>query len=473
MRPTARKRKNQRGNIALLSAMLLVPTVGAIGGATDVIRIKTADAQLRSALESAALAAANLTNPRDVSDVVAEYVDINLPAGTRKESLRVTIPSTTVALNSKEVTIVAAVDVETNFLKLFGMNTITVSAETRAIQSSTNVELALVLDISSSMRGTKLENLKVAASDFVDQILNEDNIERTSINLVPFGGTVNIQELFDTYAVAEGDAIVDPTEAQYDIGLDVPNQLFRFTGADRCIEHPDADYDDGLLPEGARAQVPHFWKWNNFNPWCPQDESAVLLNTNDADALKERINGMLLSDGTGMDIGALWGAKALSPDWGGRLGGDFPDRPAVYDDVTQKVFVLMTDGEITPQYRPEDFTLLNTHTNRPTNNDPLTSHSGNSGNGNNQQTTLNKGNSATASTEDNAVGHFRRICETLKDRGAVIYTIGFNIKEGNLSDSLLEECATNPGNYYFVEDLDIQAAFDSIAASVNALRIIG
>ena len=156
----------------------------------------------------------------------------------------------------------------------------TVSAQTTAIQSSTNVELAMVLDISSSMRGDKLAKLKEAADDFVDQILNDKNIALTSINLIPFGGTVNIQSLFDELAVPEASATVDPNSTEYNKSTNVPNLLFRFTDGDKCIEYRHDEFDSGMLPNFQRAQVPHFWKWNNFNPWCPQDESAVLLNTN-------------------------------------------------------------------------------------------------------------------------------------------------------------------------------------------------
>ncbi len=469
-----KKRTSQRGNIALLTALTIVPAVGLLGGAVDIVRYTEASAELRNALDGAALAAASLTNKHDLPTTVSEYLKANVRNKDLRDNVVINVPDSTVSLNKKQVTITASYEVDFYFLALIGVSGMTVSAQTTAVQSSTNVELAMVLDISSSMRGSKLTSLKSAAEDFVDQILNDKNIDLTSVSLVPFGGTVNIQELFDEFAVPEASATVDPNSATYSKGTNVPNLLFRFTGADRCIEYRHDDFDSGMLPTYQRAQVPHFWKWNNFNPWCPQDQSAVLLNTNDKEALKTRISGMLLSDGTGMDVGAMWGAKALAPEWSGRLGGDFPSRPAAYDDETLKILVIMTDGEITPQYRPKDFSKLNTHKKNIVNKDPLTSHKGNGGGKNkNQQTILSKGSSNSSSSSSTAVGHFRKVCDDLEGNGVVVYSIGFKIKPNGTADKLLSECASSDSNYFFVEDLNIQAAFNTIAASVNALRISG
>ncbi|MEM9422288.1 MAG: vWA domain-containing protein, partial [Pseudomonadota bacterium] len=215
-----KKKRRQKGNVALMTAITFVPTVGLMGAATDVVRSTTEAARLRSALEGAALAAASLTNTRPIEDVIAEYVAANVSDSTARDSLQLTIPDPTVALNKREVTITASMEVKTYFLGLFGIDTMKVSAQTTAIQSATNVELAMVLDISSSMSGQKLSSLKVAAADFVDKILNEKNISRTSVSLIPFGGTVNIQNLFDTYAIpaTHSSAIVDPGTADYGNG---------------------------------------------------------------------------------------------------------------------------------------------------------------------------------------------------------------------------------------------------------------
>lgn len=464
--------RNRRGNIAIITALTIIPLLGILGGGIDVVRSTTMSSQLRASIDSAALAAANLSNSADVETVVNEFIDSNLVQRPDfLSTLSVSVTDTT-ALNSKTVTIRADGHIDTFFLGLFGIDTMPVSASSSATQSITNVEIALVLDISSSMRGSRIANLKEAAADFIDEMLDEDSTDVTSISIVPFGGTVNIgSDLFGDYAVPLVTATVDPSESAYDIGSNVVNGDFRFSDGDNCIEYRSADFGDDLLT-GLRPQVPHFWKWNNFNPWCPLDNSSIFMNSNNESDLIDHINGMTLSDGTGMDIGAMWGLKALSPNWTGYFDGDFADRPAAYDDETLKVLVVMTDGGITDQFRPEDYSEYNTHTNR-SNNVANGAGSGNSGNNNNQQEIVDRGGASTPAITNKAVGYFKRVCDDAQSSGAVVYTIGFQISSGSLPDSMLQYCASDGSKYYHVESLDIQSAFDSIAASVNALRITG
>ena len=451
------------GNIAILSGFVMLPAFMMLGAGYDLMRATANATKLRSVLESAALASASLTNSRDVETVIEDYMKANLVKDKAlSSSLDVTVGSAA-ALNSKTVTITADAEISTFFLSIIGIDSLPVMASTIANQSKTTVELAMVLDISSSMSGSKVSALKDAASDFVDQILNDTNIEHTSMSVVPFGGTVNIGDIWENYVVEEAAATIDPDEATYSIGDDILTSSFRFDDGDKCLEHPDEDFNDGALDDHSRAGVPHFWKWRNFHPWCPGAASAALFNTNDKEDLQGRIEGMVLSDGTGMDIGMMWGVKALSPKWTGMLGGDFGDRPHPYNGDAMKVLVVMTDGEITAQFRPEDVSVNNVHGNRPesVNREPnvnsiSSNHSSMKGpygkaNSQNQQTIVDKGNSNSLAEHDDAVAHFKRLCDEAKSNNIVVYTIGFQIKQNNISHELLGYCASDPSKYYFVE----------------------
>lgn len=467
--------RSERGNVAIITALAIVPLLAILGGGVDIVRATTMSARLSAAVDSATLASANLTNTGNVETVINEYIDANFVG---QEDIRDTINvsfTANTAINAKTVTVSASGHIDTYFLSLFGIQTLPISSSSVATQSKTNVEIAMVLDISSSMRGNKIANLKTAADSFVRQIFDDqDSIDVTSMSVIPFGGTVNIgEDLFNQFAVSLADAeAVDPDGSTYG-GSGVVDREFRFSDGDYCIEYVSEDYDDEILASTARGQVPHFWKWWNFHPWCPLDSSAMFMNSNDVDALTTYLAGMTLSDGTGMDIGTKWGLKALSPTWTGKFGGDFSERPMAYGDDVLKVLVVMTDGEITPQYRPLDASLNNTHTNRESNNEATGDGSSNQGNRDNEQTVVNKGGSSTTSSDDRAVGYFKRSCEDAKAAGAIVYTIGFQISDGSLSDTLMEECASDSSKYYHVESLDIQSAFDSIATSISALRVVG
>ena len=465
---------NRRGNVAMMTGLLVLPLIVVMGGAYDLVRATNAAAKLESSLQGAALAAASLTNKQDHEKLIKEYILANMQDEQLKGSnIKVTV-NTVSTLNSNTVTVTATSSINTAFLKLIRIDQLPAVATAEASQSATDVELSLVMDISSSMKGNKITNLKTAAQEFVGTILDSDNSNRTSMNLVPFGGTVNIgKSLFDQHVRknSESDG-VNPNKANYNIGKNVLSRDFRFSDGDYCLEMEYGDFDGSLIPANSRGQVPHFWRWNNFNPWCPEGLSGAIFNTNNKKVLTDRIKEMSLSDGTGMDIGAAWGYKALSPDWSGKLGGDFNSRPGAYNDDTRKVLVIMTDGAITQQDRPQDYTRFNTHTNRGTNN-PTSQQKSDQGNNKNKQTPIGKGNNNNDATSNTTVGQFKRICDEAKKNDIVVYTIGFQIKSGSLPDAMLKYCASDPSKYYLVESLDIGSAFKSIAASVNALRITG
>lgn len=466
---------SQGGNTVLLVALSLFPIILLLGGAVDITRANTAKVQLKSAIDGAALAAASLSQQGATDEVVRDYVEANLATISHQfTNLDVDISSNR-SESANEVTVKITAQMPTAFLGLIDHAHLEITAESTAQHAITNTELAVVLDISSSMRGAKVANLRDAAEDFVEEMFEGEQGDTTSINLVPFGGTVNVgDDVFARFAANENGIRLDPTETRYSQGFDVPSETFRFTNGDTCLEYGNNFYNDRVLSLGDHGQVPHFWRWWNTHPWCPGDASRVVFNSNDEDDLTDSIRNMTLSDGTGMNIGAMWGLKSLSPAWQGDLGGDFSDRPAAYNDAdTLKAMVIMTDGEITEQNRPEDFTIGNVHTNRAFNAVPNVNSFSNQGNRNNMQTVLRRGNSNSASTTDTAVGQFRRVCNQARDNGIVVYTIGFQIRRGGLSETLLRECATDPTKFFFVEGLNIETAFEEIAASLSQLRITG
>lgn len=464
-----------RGNIVMIFALTLLPILAVVGTAIDLSRLQSAKVQMSSLLDQAVLASANLSSTEDPEDLIGDWVESQVTTfGLSPEDLTLNVTSN-ISFNSREVSAVATVEVPTLMMYIFNKPSTTLRVQSKAVQSITNIEVAMVLDISSSMRGNRLTSLKQASTDFVDIMLTPSTSATTSINIVPFGGTVNIGDsLYEKFSVRSSNpsTIVDPDEDDYDIGTAVETSAFLFSDGETCIEAIQDDYDTDLLSSFSRAQVPDFWRWWNNHPWCPEDQSAVFLNSNDNSALKTHLNNMVLSDGTGMDIGTMWGLKTLSPSFRGELGGDFSERPLDFEsEEVKKVMIVMTDGAITAQNRPEDPEIGNVHTNRPDNRAPHSSAISNQGNRQNMQTTRTRGSATTSALNDSAVGRFKKACNAAKEEEIQVFTIGFQIRSGSLPDKILAECASGPLYYYHVEGLDLTSTFQSIAAQVNALRI--
>lgn len=459
----ARFRRDETGNVAILTALCALPLIVAACGSVDVLRMTSTQERLQIMLDSATLAAASLSQSGGMEDVVDTYMDANLPDGAVWDTLSYTTNVLDDSESSRELEVTASVTLKTPFLSLIGINNQTVKAKSVAIQAQTQIEISMVLDISSSMKGGKIGDLRSASKSFVDQMLDGDLANRTSINLIPFGGTVNIgADLFAKLAVpaASDSSNIDPSDVDYAQGTGIPNTVYRFTYGNTCIEYTNNDFDLLDIPLKSRPQVPNFTRYGERNDWCPRSDTEVIFNSNNASDLKDRIDEMTLSDGTGMDIGVMWGAKALSPSLRGVLGGDFTDRPSdFHDDRTMKVAIIMTDGAITGQDRPVS----------PTSEEkPHISKAAE-----HQEMVAAGGVNVDSSTAHNATAYLKRICEDLRAKSVIVYTIGYQISSGSNPETLLKYCARTPSNYYHVDSLDLDSAFSGIATAINSLRISG
>ena len=85
---------------------------------------------------------------------------------------------------------------DTIFLRMAGLQQLGVPAISAAQQSGLDVEVSVVLDISGSMSreftgGTsqkRLDVLRVAAANFIDEILEPGAEDTTTVSLIPYSG---------------------------------------------------------------------------------------------------------------------------------------------------------------------------------------------------------------------------------------------------------------------------------------------
>ncbi|MEQ8403649.1 MAG: vWA domain-containing protein [Oceanicaulis sp.] len=442
--------RDTRANIAMVFALSLSALAAAMGGGLDYSRSASIGTELQAALDSGVLAAASLSQDGDPEAVVRAYVEAAIGDHPGLiETLTLTVTSE-VDLNSRQVGAEAAVRVPTTLLGMAGVNHLTVRRDAGALERARKIEIALVLDISSSMGGRRIDNLREASLDFVDTVLAADNRDMTSISVIPYGGTVRLPDRFYRYVIPRRGPPWHTLDALgYRVRL--PNSVSEWNG---CLEMTEAQARSITLDDGEHSVLPEFTVWNRGNDWCPPVEGTeAIFLTNDRDDLRATLNTFdnpVLSDGTGTDIATGWGVRALDPAWRGALGGhaDFSDRPAAYDDEeTMKVMVVMTDGGITQQRRPEsDF---NVQSDNP--------HVGTRG-------------TQDLYSKNTARDVFMDMCDYAKDNGVVVYSIAFQVGGGrNKRD--MENCASSSAKYYDVESLEIAAAFSAIAAELNQLRL--
>ncbi|GAB5389511.1 MAG: hypothetical protein Alpg2KO_24790 [Alphaproteobacteria bacterium] len=439
--------RSEGGGVAISFALTLPVLITLIGGVIDHSRIVSAKQRLQFALDAGTLAASSLNQQDSAEDVVRRFIEQAVEVSEvplENLSLEVVMEED---LYSRRVEVVARVTMDTFFLGMAGLDEIDIAAVSTAEEKVTNIEIALVLDISSSMSGNKISNLREASLSFVDTVLRANDEGATTISVIPYGGTVRLPDHF--YPLVTTATEFSPDNLDYTVEL--PDDVSGWNG---CLEFHGDEVTDIDLEDDSYGILPNFTKWNRNNMWCPPDDEAVaIFHSSDYDQISDVIGSFdnsSLSDGTGTDIGTSWGVRALDPIWQGRLNNaNGEDRqPVAYgEERTKKIMIVMTDGGITAQFRPPtDITY-----------EP-------------DDDSIHYRNTATLYNGGTARNNFDDLCTYAKQNGVEVFTIAFQVNNArNRGD--MEDCASGDGNYYDVRSLDIDAAFQGIANKVNPLRL--
>ncbi len=485
---------NRAGSVILLFGLTLIPILGFVGGAIDYANAYRTRAKLQSALDAAALTAGRQMDTGqsegEAQLAANKVMEANLGAGfPAYES------SFSLDLGSKSILASASLTVDTYILSLLGIDNFPIAVNTIIKLPNGKVEVALVLDNSGSMGGSKLASLKDAANSLTD-ILHTSNPDNIKIGIVPFAASVNIgsgysnaswmditgqssihYENFDTNITrwalfnqlnnTSWKGCVEVRPSPHDV------QDSQATGGDSYFvplfapDEPDSssgssyinsylDDNDGSCSGGGggseeQAQE-RTCKYDNETPGgggpnhrCTSRAISPLTGTQAT--IESAINNMIASGQTNIMEGVMWGWRILSPE------EPFTEGRPYDDNDNRKVMILMTDG-------------ANTITGRNNQNMSRYSAFGFSKHGRLRSPTSSSWALRTAMN-----GKTSEACTNAKAQGIIIYTIAFNISDsGTLA--LLNSCATSASRAFDIDDGNaLLAVFEAIAGEINKLRI--
>jgi Flp pilus assembly protein TadG len=343
----SRKRfaKDESGAVLVFSLVLFVLMVMMGGLAVDLMRYETTRTTIQNTLDRATLASANLSQTLDPEDVVRDYF---AKAGMTEYLNDVTV---TTGLNFRNVNADASADSNPIFLHMIGISEFEAVAMSEAEQRINNVEIALVLDVSRSMEGTKITNLRSAASEFVKTVLDSDGDDRISIALVPYNGQVNL----GTTLGPKFNLTMDNANATARC-TDLPASVYLQSNMSRTDALPMTAYADTYSSNNKNTAydssnfAPDYW-----NRWCPESTvNVVRPPLKDITKLQGYINNLTPVGATSINAGMKWGLAMLDPDarpmfselaTSNVIPSTFGVRPFEYTDKeAMKVIVLMTDG---------------------------------------------------------------------------------------------------------------------------------
>lgn len=476
------------GVVAPIFGLMAIVLFVAMGAAVDYSRWMHARNQTITAMDAAVLAAGKALQNGDTNTVALAAADAfyatNKSGIISNDTIDFTVGEDGTSINSS-----GNAEVITPFLRLANIESLPVLANSGVDHSKSelqvggnaekNIEIAVMLDITGSMAGDKLEDMQSAATTLVNTVVWDDQSEYTSrVSLVPFSQAVNVGANYfnaitnqDTaWTITQNDqpkpdnSIVQrvlhaAVQSLKDLGIVSPAQASKgnsngnsnggsSSGGDdddnnsgggssnnysSCVVERNSNnalFTDDAPGSGAYFQVYDVAK--QANSWtqdsaCKPGDVVIEPLTSNKTTLTTKIDSFTASGYTAGHIGVAFAWATLSPHWSAVWGADRTG--AEYTDTTtEKIAILMTDGDFNTKYN-------------------------NASNG-------DSGEQAEA------------LCTAMKSAGIKIYTVAFEVDDDSDAAEVMQNCATDAGSYYDADNgEELEQAFRDIALRISDLRL--
>ena len=160
-----RMRKDEKGGITVLTLILLITMLLISGMAVDFMRYETERVKLQSVTDRAVLASADLSAGNPAATINDFFTTAGYGSNIVGSPIIKDVPG------ARTVSVRSEVDINTFYLRLAGIDLLQAPATAEALEGIGKVEIALVLDISQSMKGSKIDTLYKAAEEFAFRVL--------------------------------------------------------------------------------------------------------------------------------------------------------------------------------------------------------------------------------------------------------------------------------------------------------------
>jgi Flp pilus assembly protein TadG len=503
---------NTRGNVAILFGIALVPILLAVGIAVDYGRALIVRERMAEAADSAALAIGSWQgkSEAELKERAQQFFDANYPPSTIG-----TVGKLDVKFVGDDIKVHVDALVPTTFMRLANINTMDVGADAIITKKQRNIEVVLVLDVTGSMKGSKLTAMQNAAKKMVETLFEGKATSDTlKVGLVPYSGAVNIgtdklnSGWLNKLTYSSSNNTKDPIPFEDFDNVSGISPLNFYKGGSKglsnkswagCVRERGGVYEltDDAPSSGTPAMqwAPYFAPDepdtgdfdNNYigdgsysSASCAKGPNSGSNKTkNQRQCFSGKYSGKSASGGgpefncppatvlgmTSTKSTVTNAITALAAEgntvipagllWGWRVispGAPYTEGSAYDDEKWIKAIVLLTDGENMVSGGGNDI-------NKSVYNAFGYAKNGHLGNtdGSNAEATLNSKTST--------------VCGSIKAKGIQLYTIGFQVS-GSTVTNLLKNCASKPDMYYNSPTNDqLAAIFQDIAQGLSELRI--
>jgi len=453
-----------RGGLAPFFAVSIIPLIAFIGLGTDTARGYILKSRLSYALDSAGLAGGRVVySPTRDSDIQM-YFQANFPAGYMNAT--VDGPHFNVSADNEIITLDASATIGTTFLRVLGIDTMTVSASTEVTRETEMLDVVLSMDLSGSMTTsvggglTRIDAARNAATTLVNILFGSNATNSLlHIGLVPWNGKVNVftdgvaynsasttaqtVATFTNPLTGAGQSVVYMANNSEIPLLSAPPSNWKGCVYARYINdgisNNDADTLEGLLSVGGKDWV----AWEPVGPsgepssnggtcWSctPCLQYGIRTLTDTKTTILDAINALQTPGGhTDLPQGLDMAWQVLTP------AAPYSEAIANPPGRRKQAIVLLTDGTNT-QARGDAY------------------------------------NYALSPSELDA--RLREVATNVKATGVIIYAIQFGTQPTSSQAQLMKDVASGPDApfYFYAPDADtLNSAFQQIANNLSELRL--
>jgi Flp pilus assembly protein TadG len=328
------------GNVAVLTALSLLPILAVVGLAVDMSRARNANLHTQDALDAAVLSAAKLMQTDGESADVDKQVADMFVADMKQLGVDLTCetPVVTKSVSAKTLEGTVSCDLETRIMPIFGNDDVKFTRYSKAAYSINKLEVAFMFDVSGSMAGQKLLDLKSAAGKGLDVLFDLPVAAAGDMRVAmsTFSTSLNAGSYFKAAT-----NLTNPRTGLHRTNPTKSSSAVSVTTSATCVT-------ERIGTEAFTDAAPGAGAWIRAqNDVCPV--SSILPLTAKRSDIDTAVNGLVAGGQTAGHLGIAWSWYLLSPKW----ATIWPTAaaPRAYDTPElSKVAILMTDGEFNTAY---------------------------------------------------------------------------------------------------------------------------
>jgi hypothetical protein len=334
--------EDQQGAAMMILGLAVIPLFVLMGLAVDVGRGYMVKSKLSYAIDSAGLAGGRAFETDLREEDIMMFFEANFPPNYMESEIEGGEPSVTFNDEENTILIEATAIVPTRFMGVAGVHEMRVHARTLIQRELRGMELALVMDNTGSMRGSKMTSMKSAATNLVNILYgSREEVENFWVALVPYVATVNVGSQHTDWLIHES---YDPDAAWQNADPDSSERFgyheghYAPTTWRGCVEARPYPRDSNDDPPSVEGWYPHLWRTTlrNFenDEWEFDDDDYVIIVKDDDVEPVTKSSNRLYTQGAPAHSGDTPDVVEYDPNdqetWGPYIPGDNewnPDGP--------------------------------------------------------------------------------------------------------------------------------------------------